>query len=130
MMGCDVFLNEQFASSQKEAVPQVLNYLTSTLGVTKKDLAQVSSRLVSQMDAVRPEAAQLAGRKRPSEPGSGSEPKAKTGKTPKVKGESKESKAPESANVKKNKKRRQDSVTSLPSRASTGSKKKASGTES
>ncbi|CAE7868156.1 unnamed protein product, partial [Symbiodinium necroappetens] len=124
MMGCDVFLNEQFASSQKEAVPQVLNYLTSTLGVTKKDLAQVSSRLVSQMDAVRPEAAQLAGRKRPSEPGSGSEPKAKTGKTPKVKGESKESKAPESADVKKNKKRRQDSVTSLPSRSSTGSKKK------
>ena len=122
-MGCDIFFNKRFASSQAETVPQVLNYLTSTVGVTKKDLAQVSRQLVSQMDAVRPEAAKPAGQKRAAEPGSGSEPKSKTSKTPKGKCEPK---APEHADAadgkKKQKKRRQESVAS--SRVSSGSSKK------
>ena len=48
---------------QQNLIPEILKYLGANLGITKKDLAQLSMRLVAQLDALCPDANAKAGSK-------------------------------------------------------------------
>ena len=54
LMACDALLNATHAGNQKDVIKELLKFLVSSLGVTKKDLAQLSPRLVTQLDALIP----------------------------------------------------------------------------
>ena len=49
MVAADVFLNPKWAGKAHSAVPKVLSYLTSKIGMTLKDLQEISPKLASQI---------------------------------------------------------------------------------
>ena len=58
MLACDVVLNAKHAGKQKVVCADVFKYMASTLGVTKRDLANVSGKLMAQLQQIEePQAA-------------------------------------------------------------------------
>ena len=49
MLACDVVLNAKHAGKQKLVCADVYKYMGATLGVTKRDLANISGKLVAQL---------------------------------------------------------------------------------
>ena len=53
MLACDVVLNAKHAGKQKLICADVYKYMGTTLGVTKRDLANISGKLVAQLQQLK-----------------------------------------------------------------------------
>ncbi|CAE7840031.1 unnamed protein product [Symbiodinium sp. CCMP2592] len=49
LLGCDVILNPKHAGKQKQVCADVFKFIGSSLGITRRDLMNVSSKLVAQL---------------------------------------------------------------------------------